>query len=73
MDRFGQEAFDFVTGPPARRAFDISKEDPRLRDRYGRHNWGRAAARPPPRRGRLDVRHGPLRRLGPPLGPEEGL
>ena len=31
MDRFSQEAFDFVSGPAARRAFDIGKEDPRLR------------------------------------------
>jgi hypothetical protein len=42
MDRFAREAFDFVSGPAARRAFDLSKEDPRLRDRYGRHNWGQS-------------------------------
>jgi hypothetical protein len=42
MDRFSREAFEFVSGPAARRAFDISKEDPRLRDRYGRHNWGQS-------------------------------
>jgi hypothetical protein len=42
MDRFGHEAFDFVTGPTARQAFDISREDPRLRDQYGRHNWGQS-------------------------------
>jgi hypothetical protein len=42
MDRFSQEAFDFVSGPTARRAFDINKEDPRVRDRYGRHNWGQS-------------------------------
>jgi hypothetical protein len=42
MDRFAQEAFDFVSGPAARRAFDIGKEDPRLRERYGRHNWGQS-------------------------------
>jgi hypothetical protein len=42
MDRFQQEAFQFVTGAAARRAFDIGKEDPRLRDRYGRHNWGQS-------------------------------
>src|SRR5262249_27893984 len=41
-DRFQQEAFDFVTGPTARRAFDINQEEPRLRDRYGRHNWGQS-------------------------------
>jgi hypothetical protein len=42
MDRFTQEAFDFVTGPTARQAFDIGRENPRLRDQYGRHNWGQS-------------------------------
>jgi hypothetical protein len=42
IDRFRQEAFAFVSGPAARRAFDIGKEDPRLRDLYGRHNWGQS-------------------------------
>lgn len=41
-DRFQEEAFEFVTGPTARRAFDINQEDPRLRDRYGRHTWGQS-------------------------------
>jgi uncharacterized protein (DUF1501 family) len=42
MDRATQEAFEFVAGDVARRAFDLSKEDPRLRDRYGRHTWGQS-------------------------------
>jgi uncharacterized protein (DUF1501 family) len=42
MDRFAREAFEFVSGPAARRAFDINKEDPKLRDRYGRHSWGQS-------------------------------
>jgi hypothetical protein len=42
MDRFSQEALDFVTGDTARRAFDISREDPRLRDQYGRHTFGQS-------------------------------
>jgi hypothetical protein len=42
MDRFAQEAYEFITGPAARKAFDLSTEDPRLRDRYGRHNWGQS-------------------------------
>jgi hypothetical protein len=42
MDRFNQEAFEFVSGPAARRAFDINREDPRLRDQYGRHSWGQS-------------------------------
>ncbi|MFO0848595.1 MAG: DUF1501 domain-containing protein [Gemmataceae bacterium] len=42
MDRFTRAAFDFVTGPAARAAFDLSKEDPKLRDRYGRDGWGQS-------------------------------
>src|SRR5207248_6299077 len=42
VDRFDRQAFDLVTGPAARRAFDINSEDPRLRDKYGRHNWGQS-------------------------------
>jgi hypothetical protein len=43
LDRFDQEAFSLVLGDAARRAFDLSKEDPRLRDRYSRHQWGQSA------------------------------
>ncbi len=43
LDRFTQQAFDMVSGPAARAAFDLSREDPRLRDRYGRHQWGQSA------------------------------
>jgi hypothetical protein len=42
IDRFTREAFDFVASPAARRAFDINKEDPRLRASYGRTNWGQS-------------------------------
>jgi hypothetical protein len=42
MDRFEQQAYELVTGPAARQAFDIGSEDPRLRDKYGRHNWGQS-------------------------------
>lgn len=42
MDRFAREAFDFVSGPAARRAFDIGKEDPRLRETYGMTSWGQS-------------------------------
>src|SRR5262249_39113675 len=42
LDRFEQEAFSLVLGQSARRAFDLSKEDPRLRDRYSRHQWGQS-------------------------------
>ena len=43
FDRFEQEAFSLVLGQEARRAFDLTKEDPRLRDRYSRHQWGQSA------------------------------
>ncbi|MBI3406730.1 MAG: DUF1501 domain-containing protein [Planctomycetes bacterium] len=43
MDRFNQEAYDFVTGATARTAFDINREDPRLRDQYGRNYFGQGA------------------------------
>jgi hypothetical protein len=42
-DEFNRRAFDLLTSPRARAAFDLSKEDPRLRDRYGRHPWGQRA------------------------------
>lgn len=42
MDQFNREAFEFVTGPSARKAFDMDLEDVRLRDRYGRHSWGQS-------------------------------
>lgn len=40
MDRFDQEAFELISGPAARHAFDIGSEDPRTRDMYGRNDWG---------------------------------
>ncbi len=42
LDRFQREAYELISGPRARRAFDLSKEDPRVRDRYGRHQWGQS-------------------------------
>lgn len=42
MDRYQREAFEFVTGAEAREAFNLNREDPRLRDRYGRHSWGQS-------------------------------
>jgi hypothetical protein len=40
MDSFQREAMRLLTGPAARQAFDITREDPRLRDRYGRTTLG---------------------------------
>ncbi len=43
LDRFEEQAFSMVLGQSARRAFDLKQEDPRLRDRYSRHEWGQSA------------------------------
>jgi hypothetical protein len=43
MDQFDRQAYDLVAGPQARQAFDLSREDPALRERYGRNSWGQAA------------------------------
>ena len=40
FDAFQQQAYTLLAGPEARRAFDLEREDPRLRDRYGRNTWG---------------------------------
>lgn len=40
MDRFQQQAAEFILSPRARDAFAIDREAPRLRDRYGRGPWG---------------------------------
>ncbi len=39
-DSFYRKAYTLITSPEAKRAFDLKGEDPRLRDRYGRHNLG---------------------------------
>jgi hypothetical protein len=41
-DPFREAAFLMLTSPEVARAFDLSREDPRLRDRYGRHLWGQS-------------------------------
>jgi hypothetical protein len=42
LDQFTAQAYQMVTGPAARRAFDLTREDPRLRDRYGRTRLGQS-------------------------------
>lgn len=37
------EAFELVTGPRAREAFDLSREPDSLKERYGRHAYGQSA------------------------------
>lgn len=39
-DSFYQKAYSLITSPEAKRAFDLGREEPRLRDRYGRHSLG---------------------------------
>jgi hypothetical protein len=41
-DQLRAAALQVLTSPAMARAFDVSKEDPRLRDRYGRHLWGQS-------------------------------
>jgi hypothetical protein len=40
LRRFQERAVEMITGPEARRAFDLGQEPGRLRDRYGRHPLG---------------------------------
>lgn len=40
MDQFQQQAVDLILSQRAREAFDIEKESPQMRDRYGRGPWG---------------------------------
>jgi hypothetical protein len=41
-DEFQAKAFSLVAAEQARQAFDLSKEPPAVRDRYGRHTWGQS-------------------------------
>src|SRR5262249_9742727 len=43
LDSFKAQALEMVTGDRVRTAFDLSREDARLRDRYGRHLYGQGA------------------------------
>jgi uncharacterized protein (DUF1501 family) len=40
FDRFQEQAWSMLTSPEVVRAFDVGREDPRVRDRYGRNTWG---------------------------------
>lgn len=42
VDRFREQSFELVTGPRARKAFDIHAEDAAVRDTYGRHTTGQS-------------------------------
>ena len=40
LDEFESQAMTLLTNPKTKDAFDLSKEDDRTRDRYGRNTWG---------------------------------
>ncbi|HEV3202743.1 MAG TPA: DUF1501 domain-containing protein [Gemmataceae bacterium] len=42
MDKFYQQAYEILSSPKARQAFDISKEPATIRDKYGRNPFGQA-------------------------------
>lgn len=40
LDEFESQAMTLLTNPKTKEAFDLSQEDDRTRDRYGRNTWG---------------------------------
>jgi hypothetical protein len=42
LDKHYQAALNLITAPETRTAFEINREDPRLRDRYGRNSFGQS-------------------------------
>ncbi|HEY8505659.1 MAG TPA: DUF1501 domain-containing protein [Gemmataceae bacterium] len=40
MDQFQGQALNLLTSEAAARAFDLNRESPKVRDRYGRNAWG---------------------------------
>lgn len=40
VDQFEEMAWNMVSSPAARNAFDLSQEDEAVRERYGRNTWG---------------------------------
>jgi len=40
MDRFEGQALGLLTSTKAAEAFDLNRESPKVRDRYGRNSWG---------------------------------
>lgn len=39
-DRYQRQALNLLTSPEAREAFDLTRETPAVRQRYGMHQWG---------------------------------
>ncbi|MEO2045584.1 MAG: DUF1501 domain-containing protein [Pirellulales bacterium] len=42
INTYYEKAFELITSPQAKQAFDITKEDPKVRDAYGRHSLGQS-------------------------------
>jgi hypothetical protein len=42
FDTNKSKAFALVSSPPVQRAFDLSREPSKVRERYGRHTWGQS-------------------------------
>jgi len=42
MDKFERQAFEFISGNTARKAFDLSSEPANLREKYGRTSFGQS-------------------------------
>ncbi len=42
MNKFERQAYEMVVGEKAREAFDLSKEDTKIREMYGRTQWGQS-------------------------------
>lgn len=40
VDRFTAKSYDLILSPQAQAAFDLTQEDPKIRDRYGRSQFG---------------------------------
>jgi len=43
MDLYHRKAMELLTSSAARKAFDLTSEDPAVRERYGHHSWGQRA------------------------------
>jgi uncharacterized protein (DUF1501 family) len=43
LDAYRRSAFQMLSGEKVAAAFDINREDPKLRDSYGRHTFGQSA------------------------------
>lgn len=42
MDRFSKQAYDIISSPEARRAFDLSQETRAQTDKFGKHEFGQS-------------------------------